>query len=187
MSSWTFFIFPTLKGSPHTNSGLGFPCGSLCSLYQDCVTVMAQRQLLDDEKGLVSTQAAALLFSPLLLPIFSGYFPASTFPTCSAQEPRGGSKPSSQKTMSFSTISRGRGWSSQFPGLWKDFLPFTCPGECSLVLGTQPLQPGVTLGLWLGFLPQPSCMTSGKKSLVLRLSQGLFQFIPAVLSTNIGH
>lgn len=36
MSSWTFFIFPMLKGSPHTSSGLGFPCGSLCSVSGVC-------------------------------------------------------------------------------------------------------------------------------------------------------
>lgn len=45
------------------------------AVYQDCVAVMAQRQLLDDQKGLFSTQAAALLSSPSshYLGIFSSW------------------------------------------------------------------------------------------------------------------
>lgn len=63
MSSWTFFILPTLKGSHTQVVCWGFRVDHFV-LYQECVAVMAQRQMSDDEKGLFSTQAAALLPSP---------------------------------------------------------------------------------------------------------------------------
>ena len=129
-------FFPCQKGSPHASSRSGFLCGSLCSaeqdrtLHQKGVAAMAQRQLLE-QKGLLSTQVAVFLLSPSFLYLrkfFShGPPPACGFPTCSAAEPHDGSKPSSQKTMRLSTISRGRRWSPHFPGLWKDFLLFACP------------------------------------------------------------
>lgn len=62
--------------------------------------------------------SASPLFFPLSQEIFQPWaLPlACSFPTCSAGEPHDGSMPSSQKTMSLSTISRGRGWSPEFPG-----------------------------------------------------------------------
>lgn len=95
-----------------------------------------EKAALDPGSGasLLSFPLSQEIFQPRVLPL------ACSFPTRSAGEPHNSSMPSLQKTMSLSTISGGRGWSSPFPGLWKDFLRFTCHLECRLVHRAQSLR-----------------------------------------------
>lgn len=114
------------------------PASEVCSCdAPEAAVRRTGRAVLDPGSG-----ASPLSFFPLSQEIFQPQaLPlACSFPTHSAGEHHNGSTPSSQKTMSLSTISRGRGWSPQFPGLWKDFLLFTCPHERSLVHGARSLR-----------------------------------------------
>ena len=91
------------------------PASEVCSCdAPEAAVGRTERAVLDPGSGVSS-----LSFFPLSQEIFQPRaFPlACSFPACSAGELRDGSMPSSQTTMSLSTISSGRGWSSQFPGL----------------------------------------------------------------------
>lgn len=140
------------------------------------------------------SSTSSLSFFPLPQEIFqSRALPlACTFPTCTAGESQDSSVPRSQKTMSLSTISRGRTWSPQFPGLWKDFLLFTCPHERTLVHRAQSLGPEYDCSSkeWLRvygrpFRSQTACMAVGKKPLAVISSQCVAAFIRAVWKCDL--
>lgn len=72
MSSWTFFIFPMLKGSPHTSSGLGFPRGSLCCVSGLCSCDGPEVAFRWSERAVLhpGSSASLLSFFPLSRDIF---------------------------------------------------------------------------------------------------------------------